>query len=34
MAWDFVCEVAELLVRIAVLNNYIVPSIPVAETVG
>lgn len=34
MAWDFVCQVAELLLRIAVLNNYIVPGIPVADAVG
>ncbi len=34
MARDFDCKVAELQVRIAVLNGYTALGIPVTETVG
>jgi hypothetical protein len=34
MAWDFDRQVAELQVRIAVLNGYIALGIPVTETAG
>ena len=34
MARDFDRQVAEIQIRIAVLNRYTAPGIPVTETVG